>query len=128
MFFAEPALARSLKRGFPGSLDGAPFLLPGAGSTLRRVVEEWFDAVEIRPKIVAELDDAALAKVLGEAGLGVFVAPDVVETEIVRRYRVGQIGHVEDLRQRFYAISVERKIKNPAVVAICEIARKHIFA
>ena len=128
MFFAAPGLARSLKRGFPGSLDGTPFLLPGAGSTLRRVLEEWFDALEIRPRVVAELDDAALAKVLGEAGLGVFVAPDVVEAEIVRRYRVGQIGHVEDVRQRFYAISVERKLKNPAVIAICEIARKHIFA
>jgi LysR family transcriptional activator of nhaA len=127
-FFAEPGLARSLKRGFPRSLDGAPFLLPGAGSTLRRVLDEWFDALEIRPKIVAELDDAALAKVLGEAGLGVFTTPDVIEKEVLRRYRVERVAHVEDLRQRFYAISVERKIKNPAVIAICEIARKHIFA
>jgi LysR family transcriptional activator of nhaA len=128
MFFAAPGLARSLKRGFPGSLDGTPFLLPGAGSTLRRVLEEWFDSLEIRPRVVAELDDAALATVPGEAGLGVFAAPDVVEKEILRRYQVKRIVHVEDLRQRFYAISVERKLKNPAVIAICEIARKHIFA
>jgi LysR family transcriptional activator of nhaA len=128
MFFAAPAHARALRRRFPRSLDGAPFLLPGSGSTLRRVLEEWFDALEIRPKVVAELDDAALAKVLGEAGLGVFAAPDVVEKEVLRRYRVELVGHVEDVRQRFYAISVERKIKNPAVLAICEIARKHIFA
>jgi LysR family transcriptional activator of nhaA len=128
MFFAAPELARPLKRGFPHSLDGTPFLLPGAGSTLRRVLEEWFDALEIRPRVVAELDDAALAKVLGEAGLGVFTAPDVVEKEVLRRYRVERIAHVEDLRQRFYAISVERRIKNPAVIAICEIARQHIFA
>jgi LysR family transcriptional regulator, transcriptional activator of nhaA len=127
-FFAAPALARSLRRGFPRSLDGTPFLLPGAGSTLRRALDEWFDALDIRPKIVAELDDAALAKVLGEAGIGAFVAPDVVEKEIRRRYQVELVGRVEDLRQRFYAISVERKIKNPAVAAICEIARKHIFA
>jgi LysR family transcriptional regulator, transcriptional activator of nhaA len=128
VFFATAAQARSLKRGFPRSLDGTPFLLPGSGSTLRRTLEEWFDALGIRPKVVAELDDAALANVLGEAGLGVFASPDVVETEILRRYQVQRIGRVEDLRQRFYAISVERKIKNPAVIAICEIARKHIFA
>jgi LysR family transcriptional activator of nhaA len=127
-FFAVPAVARSLRRGFPRSLDGAPFLLPGDGSTLRRALDEWFDALDMRPKVMAELDDAALVKVLGEAGLGVFVAPDVVEQEVRRRYEVEVVGRVEDLRQRFYAISVERKIKNPAVAAICEIARKHIFA
>jgi LysR family transcriptional activator of nhaA len=128
LFFAAPTLARRLRRGFPVSLDGAPFLLPGAGSTLRRALEEWFHAVDIRPKVVAELDDAALVKILGEAELGVFTAPDVVEKEVLRRYRLEVVGRVEDLQQRFYAISAERKIKNPAVVAICEIARKHIFA
>jgi len=126
-FFAAPALARSLRRGFPRSLDGTPFLVPGGASTLRRALDEWFHALDLRPKVVAELDDAALAKVLGEAGLGVFVAPDVVDKEVRRRYQVELVGRVDDLRQRFYAISVERKIRNPAVAAICEIARKHIF-
>jgi LysR family transcriptional activator of nhaA len=128
VFFAAPALAKSLRRRFPGSLDGAPFLLPGANSTLRRGLDEWFDSLEIRPKLIAELDDAALAKVLAEAGLGVFAAPDVIEQEVRRRYGVQVVGRVDDLRHRFYAISVERKLKNPAVVAICEAARRHIFA
>jgi LysR family transcriptional activator of nhaA len=127
-FFAAPRLARSLRRRFPRSLDGAPFLLPGSASTLRRLLDEWFDAHDLRPKIVAELDDAALAKVLGEAELGVFAAPDVIEKEIRQRYRVEVVGRAPQLRQRFYAISVERKLRNPAVVAICEVARKHIFA
>jgi LysR family transcriptional activator of nhaA len=126
-FFAAPALARSIRRGFPGSLDGVPFLLPGGDSTLRRALNEWFDSIQVRPKIIAELDDAALAKVLGEAGLGVFTAPDVVEKEVRQRYDVQLVGRSKDLRQRFYAISVERKIKHPAVVAICEVARKHLF-
>jgi LysR family transcriptional activator of nhaA len=82
----------------------------------------------MRPKVVAKRDDAALAKVLGEAGLGAFVAPDVVEKKVRRRYQVELVGRVDNLRQRFYAISVERKLENPAVAAICEIARRHIFA
>jgi LysR family transcriptional activator of nhaA len=127
-FFAAPGLAKSLRRRFPGSLDGAPFLLPSAQSTLRRVLDEWFDSLEIRPKVIAELDDAALAIVLAEAGLGVFAVPDVVEQEVRRRYGVQIVGRVEDLRHRFYAISAERKLKNPAVVAISEAARRHIFA
>jgi LysR family transcriptional activator of nhaA len=124
---AAPALARPLRRRFPDSLNGAPFLLPGAASTLRRALDEWFDSRDMRPKIVAELDDAALATVLGEAKLGVFVAPDVVEAEIRRRYKVELVGPLKELRQRFYAISVERKIRHPAVAAICEAARTEIF-
>ena len=127
-FFAAPELAKACRRRFPRSLDGVPFLLPGANSALRRTMEEWFDSLNIRPKVIAEVDDAALAKIAGEAGLGVFAAPDVVEKEVRQRYKVQLIARAKEVRQRFYAISVERKIRHPAVVAISEAARKHIFA
>jgi len=127
-FFAAPKFVRSCRRGFPRTLDGVPFLLPASDSTLRRALNEWFDSLNIRPKVIAELDDAALVKILGEAALGVFAAPDVIEKEVRKRYRVKVVGHTKEIRQRFYAISVERKIRHPAVLAICEVARKHIFA
>ena len=82
----------------------------------------------IRPSVIAELDDAALAKDFGAAGLGVFAVPDVIEEETRQRYKVQLVGRAKEIRQRFYAISVERKIRHPAVVAICEVARKEIFA
>jgi LysR family transcriptional activator of nhaA len=126
-FFAAPPMARARRRRFPRSLDGAPFLLPGSGSTLRRSLDEWLAARGLRPKIVAELDDAALVKIFAEAGLGIFAAPDVIEQEARHRYHVHVVGRAPELRQRFYAISVERKLKNPAVVAICELARKRVF-
>jgi len=128
VMLAAPALARTLRKRFPDSLNGAPFLLPAATSTLRRALDAWFDGRDMRPTIVAEFDDAALATELGEAGLGVFVVPEVVEQEIRRRYKVQLVGRIEGLRQRFYAISIERKIRHPAVAAICEAARQHIFA
>jgi LysR family transcriptional activator of nhaA len=127
-FFAAPKLAKSCRRGFPGSLDGVPFLLPSSDSTLRRALNDWFESHGIRPMVVAELDDAALADIFGEAGLGVFVAPDVIEKEVRHRYNVQLVGRTREISQRFYAISLERKIKHPAVVAICEVARSHIFA
>jgi len=127
-FFAAPQLAKSCRRRFPQSLDGVPFLLPGGNSVLRRTLEQWFDSEDIKPKVVGELDDSELAKVLGEAGHGIFATPDVVEEDVRRRYKVQLVGRAEDLRQRFYAISVEHKLKHPAVAAICEAARKHIFA
>jgi LysR family transcriptional activator of nhaA len=124
---AAPPVARALRRRFPDSLDGAPFLVPGASSTLRRALDAWLHARDIRPKVVAELDDAALATILGEASLGVFVAPDVVEAEIKRRYEVQPVGRIRELRQHFYAISVQRRITHPAVAAICKLARTNIF-
>ncbi|HEY1554018.1 MAG TPA: transcriptional activator NhaR [Kofleriaceae bacterium] len=127
-FFAAPRLARSCRRGFPRSLDGVPVLLPAGDSTFRRALNEWFASRDLRPEIIAELDDLALASVMGEAGLGIFAAPDVIVDEIRRRYQVQLVGRAKDLRQRFFAISVEKKIRNPAVAAICQVARKHIFA
>lgn len=127
-FLAAPELAKACRRQFPRSLDGAPFLLPGGNSALRRTLEEWFDSLGIRPKVVAELDDPALAKIVAETGLGIFAVPDVVEKEVRQRYKMHLVGRVENVRQRFYAISVERKIRHPGVLAISDTARKHIFA
>jgi LysR family transcriptional regulator, transcriptional activator of nhaA len=127
-FLAAPRLARSLRRRFPESLTGAPLLVPGATSGFRRALDEWLDARAIRPLIAAELDDVALAQILGEAGLGVFAVPDVVEGEVRRRHDVHLVGRGRDLHRRFYAISLERRIRNPAVAAICDVARKQIFS
>jgi LysR family transcriptional regulator, transcriptional activator of nhaA len=126
-FFAAPKLALSMRRKFPQSLEGTPFLLPGAPSMVRRALEQWFDAQAIRPNIAGAFDDSALAKDFGESGMGVFAAPTVIEAEVLQHYRVRVVGRVEEVRQQFYAISVERKLKHPAVVSICEVARKDIF-
>ena len=95
---------------------------------MRRSLEQWFNSQEIRPVVVAEFDDSALAKDFGMEGIGVFAAPTVIEAEVLRQYRVQIVGRAEAVRQQFYAISVERRIKHPAVVAICKAARQDIFA
>ncbi|MDB4931133.1 MAG: Transcriptional regulator [Myxococcaceae bacterium] len=127
-FFAAPKLAARVRKAFPRSLDGAPFLLPGSPSAVHRALRQWFGALDVRPHIVAEFDDSALAKEFGAFGLGVFQAPSVIEAEVLRQYNVRVLGRSEAVLQRFYAISVERKIKHPAVIAISEAARKDIFA
>ncbi|MGZ6124867.1 MAG: transcriptional activator NhaR [Myxococcales bacterium] len=126
-FFATARLAASTRRKFPRSLDGTPFLLPGAPSAVRRALEQWFNSQDIHPRIVAEFDDSALAKDFGSEGMGIFAAPTVIESEVRRQYRVQVVGRSEAVRQQFYAISVERKIRHPAVAAVCEAARKDLF-
>jgi LysR family transcriptional activator of nhaA len=126
--FGTKDLADLYRRRFPASLDGAPFLLPTSTTALRRELERWFDAEDIRPAVVGEFDDSALLKVFGQAGDGLFAAPDVIEKQVRRQYGVRVIGRVKSVQERFYAISVERKVKHPAVVAIADAARKKLFA
>jgi LysR family transcriptional activator of nhaA len=127
-FMGTPEVAAAYRRGFPRSLNGAPFLLPGENTVLRRSLEQWFDAEGIRPLVRGEFADPGLLKVFGEKGAGVFAVRTAVERETQRQYKVSLVGRVESIRERFYAISVERKLKHPAVVAITEAARQELFA
>ena len=127
-FFAKGKIAQSYRRRFPQSLEDAPVLLPSRHSALRRAIDEWFDENDLTPRIVAEFDDSALLKAFGEAGLGLFAAPSVIETEICRMYRMRVIGRVPEVKEVFYAISPERRLKHDAVVAITDIARSDLFA
>jgi len=122
------ALVAAYGPGFPQSLDKAPFLLPAQQTVLRRSLEQWFEAEGIRPMVRGEFADPALLKVFGEHGAGVFAVRSAVERETQQRYNVGLLGRVESIRERFYAISLERKLKHPAIVAITETAREKLFA
>ncbi len=126
-FFAAPQLARQLKGRFPAKLDGAPFLALTDNSLSRRSLERWFDTVAVRPRIRAEFEDSALMKVFGRDGAGVFAAPSVVSDEIKRELGVRILGSTEAMRESFYAITVERRFKHPAVARIAELARKQLF-
>ena len=126
-FFASPALCKSLRRGFPGSLDGAPMLLPTEGTVLRRSLDQWFDRHGLRPQVIAEFDDSALLKVFAQHGAGVFAAPTAIEREVRSQYKLGTVGHASDIVERFFAISVERRIRHPVVAVISEAARHGLF-
>ncbi len=126
-FFATSKLARKLGNDFPHSLNGAPLLLPGETTMVRSRLVQWFDGLHIHPRIVGEFDDSALMKAFGRAGTGVFVAPTPIAAEVEKQYDVVAIGQTDEVRDHFYAISVERKISHPAVVAITEMAREWLF-
>ncbi len=126
-FVATPKLAKGLKSNFPRSLDGAPMLLPVENTGARRNLNSWFDSQGIRPQIAGEFQDHALLRAFGQAGIGIFSIPSVFEKQIEPQGSLQRIGRTEDVRNRFYAISVERRLKHPAVLAICDTARQ-LFA
>ncbi|SJM91295.1 Transcriptional regulator, LysR family [Crenothrix polyspora] len=125
--FATAELAAIYRPNFPHSLRGAPFLLPTGNTALRRSLDQWFDSESIRPKIQAEIEDSALIKTFGRGGLGLFVAPTTVEAEIQRQYVVETVGRIDAVSERFYAITVRRQLKHPAVTAILDNAREKLF-
>lgn len=126
-FFAADSLAKKYRPSFPRSLHQAPMLLPTQNTNLRRELERWFDEQELRPEVMHEFEDSAVLKVFGQAGEGIFAAPTAIEETIRSQYAVHIVGRTSEVRERFYAISVERRLKHPAVVAISEAARNELF-
>jgi LysR family transcriptional activator of nhaA len=125
--FATAALAARFRQDLPRSLNGAPFLLPTANMALRRSLNQWFDTQEISPFIQAEVEDSALLKTFGAAGMGVFFSPLAVANEINRQYGTELLGPVEGVFERFYAITAQRKLKHPSVAAILANAQQGLF-
>jgi LysR family transcriptional activator of nhaA len=123
-FLAVPHLAKPLSKDFPRSLNGAPLLIPSETNLVQAKLLEWLDSRRIYPRIVGEFDDSALMKVFGQAGAGIFIIPAPIATEVAKQYGVRIIGSTEEVREQFYAISVERRISHPAVSAITETARE----
>ena len=125
---AESKLARRLRRDFPASLDDAPAILPTASVATRRALDRWFTRIEVAPRIIAEVEDSALTKVFASEGLGFMAVPSVIADSVCTRYGLKEIGRAEDCVERFYAITVERRIKHPAAIAITQAAREQLFA
>jgi LysR family transcriptional activator of nhaA len=126
-FFCAEALAATLQGPFPGCMNGAPMLIPGATASVRPQFEAWLTRHQLQPRVVGEFDDGALMQAFGRQGRGVFVSPTVVEQETSAQHGVRVIGRSDELVEAFYAISVERRITHPAVAAITQAARGELF-
>lgn len=126
-FFATPQLAQAHPGTFPLRLDGAPLLLPGDDVAVRPKLIRWFEQHRIRPRIAGEFDDSALMAAFGQAGAGIFSAPSAIAVQIREQYGVVAIGATSEVTEGYYAISVERRLSHPAVVAISEAARQELF-
>lgn len=122
-FFVTPKVRAQLSGEFPHCLNGAPLLIPAEGTAVRGKLREWFHKQQVHPKIVGEFDDSALMKAFGQAGAGVFVAPTALETTMTQEAGVELLGRAEDITEQFFAISVERRISHPAVMAITKHAQ-----
>jgi len=127
-FFGPARLASRLRRRFPASLQDAPLLLPTANTALRRALDDWFEREQLRPRVVGEFEDSALMKVFGHGAAVAFPAPAAIADDVCRFYGVRVIGRTDAVRERYYAISAERRLKHPGVLAITGAARDDLFS
>jgi len=124
-FLAAKSVAKKLKPDFPDALHGAPLLIPGEDSALRVPLLRWLERNSLQPTIVGEFDDSALMSAFGQAGAGVFPVPLTTAREVMKQYNVIELGRTLDIRERFFAISVERRLSHPAVLAVSAAARRN---
>lgn len=127
-FYGTPGLAGQIRENFPHSLSGAPMLLPGMENSMRPALERWFAKLNIQPQVRGEFDDSALMKAFGQEGIGLFPAPVVVQAQAARQHGVEIAGTAWEVSCRYYAISAERKLRHPAVIAISQAAQDELFA
>ena len=126
-FLAVPELAKKYRRKFPWSLNAAPVCFPTDHTAVRRSLNHWLDDNDIHPRVVAEFEDSALLKVFGQSGLGIVPVPKAIEKEVRVQYGMQLVGRVPEVIDRFFAISVEKRVHHPAVLAIVKQARSKIF-
>lgn len=125
--FAAHRLADTLGREFPACIDNAPFLLPGTDVAIRPHLVQWFDENRVCPRVVGEFDDSALLKAFGQKGAGLFVAPAATADYVCAQYDVRVIGTIDSVKEQLYAITTERRIKHPAVLAVHRAAHSETF-
>lgn len=125
--FGTPELLNTLKGVFPMLLQGAPFLMPGDDVAIRPRLEQWFESKRLHPRIVGEFDDSALLKSFGQAGAGLFVAPTAIAAYIGDQYGVRAVGRIETIAEQLFAITTERRLSHPAIVAITQVGRDEVF-
>ncbi|MDA0204704.1 MAG: transcriptional activator NhaR [Acidobacteria bacterium] len=125
--FAPKKSARHYRKGFPDSLDGAPFVMPTENTALRRMLDHWFARRQIHPRVLAEFEDSALLKAFTQTTPALFAAPSVIKESIADLYGAVDIGSAEGVRERFFAISLERRVRNPAVMRLVEAAHEKLF-
>lgn len=125
--FATSALARQYKGTFPQNLDKAPFLIPGEDVTIQARLLRWFEEQHLRPTIIGEFDDGALMKAFGSSGAGFFVAPSAMQREICLQHNVVAVGDIPAIMEQIYVITTERRLSDPAIIAISQTAKNTIF-
>ena len=124
IWVGTPTLAERARHDFPRALRELPLLLPGANAAQSAPLARWLQEQKLATHVVGEFDDSALMKSFGEAGVGLFPVPEVILEEVCRHYGVEPAGRLDEIQVSYYAISLERRLTHPAVLAVSQTAHQ----
>lgn len=122
--FGRGASMRRLRQDFPASLNGQPLVIPGPASDVHRLLRSFLAEHDLHPRIAVSCEDNALLLAFGRAGAGLVPATLVLKDELKQMYGLDLIGELPGLREHFYAVTVERRIRHPAILALTAAARQ----
>ncbi len=128
VIYGTRQLAKRFRRSFPKSLAQAPMLLPASGSSLRRLLERWLTERGVHVQVTGEFDDAGMMRAFGANGHGLFPVRAALAAEVEDAHGAVPVGVVDGVRERYYAISTERRARHPALVALLQSARQRLLA
>lgn len=113
--YGSETYARKYRGRVLRALREAPLLVPTESSAARRVLEGWWSLEGITPHIAGEFDDNALRDAFAASGLGVFVAPALLEPELRRVHGLRRIGRISGGPEaRFFAATRARELLSTA--------------
>jgi LysR family transcriptional activator of nhaA len=124
LLYASASIAAALPKDFPACLQRAPFVLPPPTLVLRRKLDDWLLEQGVQVDVKAEVEDAGLLRAFGSAGRGVFPVRSALRAEVEDLHDVERLGRCKGVRERYFLLSNERRIKHPAVAALVEGARR----
>lgn len=123
-FFAAETVLQNSHSDFPKCLSDLPWLMQSKKSAVRTRLSSWLEKYNISPNIVAEFDDSSLMKTFGQAGVGIFSSPTLIEEYVAEKFNVKILGRTDEIKEQYYIISPERRLKHPAILEIVSAANK----
>ncbi|RZK73497.1 MAG: LysR family transcriptional regulator [Pedobacter sp.] len=104
---------QGLKKGFPQSLNGKPFVLPTLHSKLRHDLNHFLKLQNIRVLPVAETQDNSLQKLLASEGLGLAPLSEIDAKTLSKEGGLQRIGTLKGIYEEVWLVSAHRKLENP---------------
>ncbi|MER2514548.1 MAG: LysR family transcriptional regulator [Nitrosomonas ureae] len=109
---------KPLRKGFPESIQGQPFVMPTYDSKMRYNLEHWLKTRSIKIDAVAESQDIGLKKLMAIDGLGLIPAASHTVNRQVLSGELFEIGKLTSMHEELYLVSAQRKIENPIAKAL----------
>jgi len=105
-------------------LANEPLVLPTRQSSIRTGFDALVSRLEIRPRILAEVDDMAMLRLVAREHSGLALVPPIVVKDELDAGFLVEVAELPELVETFYAITLARRFPNPLLARLLNPAEK----